>query len=283
VGNQAVARDRLNSHVSRVEVMNNYRVGLVVPSSNTTMETEIPGLLRRCGNGLGDRFTFHSSRMRMKHVSAAELKAMDAQSLRCAAELADARVDVLAYACLVAIMAQGSGYHRESAEAIGKEVADVAGTAVPIVTSAGALVDALRHLKATRISVITPYMKPLTKMVCEYLAAEGFHIHDALSLEVADNLAVGRLPQDQLVQLADKVDTKGVDALILSACVQMPSMGAVPRVQSRFGIPVLSAATATVWQLLGCLSLPQVVPGAGLLLELPIKQITQPAQSARTN
>jgi len=56
---------------------------------------------------------------------------------------------------------------------------------VPIVTSAGALVDALRHLKAKRISVITPHMKPLTKMVCEYLAPEGFRIYDPLSLEVA--------------------------------------------------------------------------------------------------
>jgi maleate isomerase len=247
--------------------LKDYRVGLVVPSSNTTMETEIPALLRRSSDEFGRRFTFHSSRMRMKHVSAAELQAMDAQSLRCAAELADARVDVLAYACLVAIMAQGPGYHRRSGEAIGSEVASVAGAPIPIVTSAGALVDALRHLNAKRIALITPYMKPLTKMVCDYLAAEGFHIHDALSLEVADNLAVGRLPQNQLVELAGKVDTKGVDALILSACVQMPSMDAVPRVQARFGMPVLSAATATVWQMLGSLGLPQVVPEAGQLLE----------------
>ena len=44
------------------------RVGLIVPSSNVTMETEIPALLRNREAILSDRFTFHSSRMRMKSV-----------------------------------------------------------------------------------------------------------------------------------------------------------------------------------------------------------------------
>jgi hypothetical protein len=39
---------------------------------------------------------------------------MDADSDRCAAELSDARVDVLGYACLVGIMSMGKGYHCQS-------------------------------------------------------------------------------------------------------------------------------------------------------------------------
>ncbi len=87
------------------------RVGQIVPSSNTTMETEIPAILRaRELAGVGDEtFTFHSSRMRMKKVTKAELEAMDRDSLRCAAELSDAPVDVVGYACLVAIMSMGTG------------------------------------------------------------------------------------------------------------------------------------------------------------------------------
>ncbi len=87
------------------------RIGQIVPSSNTTMETEIPAMLRRRETIAPERFTFHSSRMRMKQVTAAELASMDRESDRCAQELSDARVDVLGYACLVAIMAQGLGYH----------------------------------------------------------------------------------------------------------------------------------------------------------------------------
>ena len=91
-----------------------YRIGQIVPSSNTTMETEIPAMLLRREKVEPERFTFHSSRMRMKEVTEEELAAMDADSDRCAIELSDARVDVLGYACLVAIMSKGPGYHREA-------------------------------------------------------------------------------------------------------------------------------------------------------------------------
>ncbi len=47
----------------------------------------------------------------MKHVTPEELVKMNAQTERASLELADARPDVVASACLVAIMAQGAGYH----------------------------------------------------------------------------------------------------------------------------------------------------------------------------
>jgi len=78
------------------------------------MESEIPAMLRAREAVEPERFTFHSSRMRMKKVTKEELAAMDSDSGRCAAELVDARVDVLGYACLVAIMSMGKGYHRTS-------------------------------------------------------------------------------------------------------------------------------------------------------------------------
>jgi maleate isomerase len=42
-----------------------YRIGQIVPSSNTTMETEIPAMLLARQTIRPERFTFHSSRMRM--------------------------------------------------------------------------------------------------------------------------------------------------------------------------------------------------------------------------
>ena len=87
------------------------KIGQIVPSSNLTMEREIPAMLRAREMVLPERFSFHSSRMRMKRVTKEELASMDKDSDRCALELSDARVDVMGYACLVAIMAQGKGYH----------------------------------------------------------------------------------------------------------------------------------------------------------------------------
>ena len=141
--------------------MKTYKIGQIVPSSNTTMETEIPAMLRACELIRPERFTFHSARMRMKHVKKEELAAMDAESDRCAAELSDAAVDVLGYACLVAIMSMGFGYHRESQARLGK-VTETNDHPAPVVTSAGALVEALKVMGAKKIAVVTPYMKPVS-------------------------------------------------------------------------------------------------------------------------
>lgn len=245
---------------------NDYRVGMIVPSSNTTMETEIPAMLRAREEIRPERFTFHSSRMRMQHVTPEQLAAMDADSLRCAAELADARVDVMAYACLVAIMSQGRGYHCESEPKLARIAKEESGTDIPVLSSAGALTEALAHLDVKNIAVVTPYMKPLTATVCDYIEHQGFNVVDSLSLEVPDNLAVGRLDPENLLEHARRVSTTGADALVISACVQMPSLPILDRLQQQFDIPVLSAAAATTWRLLGALGLDQVVPRAGALL-----------------
>ena len=242
-----------------------YRIGQIVPSSNVTMETEIPAMLTARQLIRPERFTFHSARMRMKHVTKEELAAMDAQSDRCALELSDARVDVLGYACLVAIMSMGHGYHRESQSRLEKVTAEN-GAPAPVVTSAGALVEALKVMKAKRIAVVAPYMKPLTKMVIDYIEAEGAQVVTHQALEISDNLKVAAHDPAKLPGIVAGLDTSNVDAIVLSACVQMPSLASVPKVEALTGKPTLTAAIATTYQMLKALDLEPVVPGAGALL-----------------
>ena len=242
-----------------------YRIGQIVPSSNTTMETEIPAMLRAREAVAPERFTFHSSRMRMKKVTKEELEAMDADSDLCAAELADARVDVLGYACLVAIMSMGKGYHRQS-EARLHEVTVKEGSGVPVVTSAGALVDGLKTLRAKKIAMVAPYLRSLTRLVADYIEAEGIEVLDSISLEIADNVEVGRRDPMALVEIYKGLKLDGADALVLSSCVQMPSLAAIPVVENECGLPVVSAAVCTTYQMLQRLGLRTYVPGAGALL-----------------
>jgi maleate isomerase len=247
--------------------MTTTRIGLIVPSSNTTMETELPEMFRRRAEVTGERFTFHSSRARLKQVNAEELARMVDDGERCAVEVADADVDAIAYACLVAVMAQGDGAHAEIERRLAAAASDGGGRrAVPVVSSAGALVQALEALGAKRVAVIAPYVKSLTGMVCDYIGVCGPEVVRSVSLEVDDNLEVGRIQTDRLVEIADELDTSDVDALVLSACVQMPSLPAIQPVEDRVGLPVVSSATATTYALLVALGLSPEVPDAGSLL-----------------
>ncbi|AIO72731.1 Asp/Glu racemase [Burkholderia multivorans] len=242
-----------------------YRIGQIVPSSNTTMETEIPAMLRLRETIRPERFTYHSSRMRMKQVVKEELAAMDAESDRCAVELSDARVDVLGYACLVAIMAMGHGYHRVSQARLTEQTADN-GARAPVLTSAGALVDALRVIGAKRIVVVAPYMKPLTELVVDYIRNEGYDVIAYRALEIPDNLEVGRHDPARLPDIVKTLPYQDADAIVLSACVQMPSLPAVAKVEAMTGKPVITAAIATTYAMLRELDLEPIVPGAGALL-----------------
>ncbi len=245
--------------------MGSHRIGLIVPSSNITMETEIPELLRFRERVSPERFTFHSSRMRMKHVTKEELAAMDADSDRCALELSDARVDVMGYACLVAIMAMGLGYHCQSQSRLQGVTVDN-GNPAPVVTSAGALVEGLKAIGARRVALVAPYMKPLTELVVAYIRNEGIEVSDWRALEIPDNLAVAAHDPMNLPEIVRSMKTDDVDAVVLSACVQMPSLPAVPMAEAITGKPVVTAAIATTWQMLKALKLDTRVPGGGTLL-----------------
>ncbi|MDR1355354.1 MAG: Asp/Glu racemase [Propionibacteriaceae bacterium] len=230
------------------------------------METEIPALLRaRQLVNPEETFTFHSSRMRMKKVTKEELAAMDAESDRCALELSDARVDVMGYACLVAVMATGPSYHLESQRRLSKIAADN-GSNAKVITSAGALVNALGVIGAKKVIMVCPYMEPLAELVKGYIANEGYEVTQHCALHIADNLEVGLHDPEKLPGIVAGMSYQDIDAIILSACVQLPSLPAVAQVEAMTGKPVVTSSIATTYALLKELGLATYIPGGGALL-----------------
>ena len=214
-----------------------------------------------------ERFTFHSSRMRMHKVTKEELEAMNKEGLRCAAELADARVDVMSTACLVAIMAAGLGRHRQTEREL-TEVARANHCESPVVTSAGALIEGLKIMGARRISLMAPYVRPLTDLVVQYIEHEGIEVIDSICFEIPDNLDVGRRDPLKLIEDVQRLNTRGADVVVASACVQMQSLPAIAQIQDYLGIPTVSTAVCTVRCILDRLQLEPIVPNAGALLTM---------------
>ena len=134
------------------------------------------------------------------------------------------------------------------------------------IAQAGALVDGLHAIGAKRVSIIAPYMLPLTRLVIDYIESEGIEVIDSISLEIHDNLAVGALDPRAPAELWRQLNVKGADAIVASACVQMPSLAAVPMIEAASGLPVVSSAVCTTYALLKSMGLERRVPGAGTLL-----------------
>ena len=162
-------------------------------------------------------------------------------------------------------MSQGPGFHEESERRLAEVAAENGGPA-PVVSSAGALVRAIHALGYERIAVVTPYMKPLTKLVVDYIEHAGIEVVDAVSLEIPRNSDVGRHDPMLLPQIAARMNLGNAQAVVLSACVQMPSLPAIQVTEDELGLPVLSAAVATTYEILERLGLRPVAPRAGALL-----------------
>ena len=103
-------------------------------------------------------------------------------------------------------------------------------------------------------TVRPPYMKPLTQLVIEYIEQEGVKVMDFRALEIP-NIEVGRHDPAKLPGIVAGMNVSGVDAIVLSACLQMPSLPSIAEVEARTGKPVITAAVATTYAMLKALKL----------------------------
>ena len=260
------------------------RLGLIVPSSNTTAEPEFE-------RALPDGITVHGARMELESVTVDELDAMSDDAARAARLLGHADVDAVAYACTTGSLLHGPGFDAEledrlseaagvpavatarsvvrALEALDAErIADAAGA--PAVATARSVVRALEALEADRIAVVTPYTAALDAKERDFLAAAGFDVASIDGRGLEANTAIGALtPDDAARQVLDHVDGSADDDLdaVFVSCTNYRSLAAVERLESKLGVPVITSNGATLWDVCGVSGLEVDLDGLGSLLE----------------
>ncbi len=228
------------------------RVGLIVPSSNTTMEEEFRGWIPY-------GVSLHTARISLKKVNLEELRAMKGEVERAASLLADAKVDVIVYGCTTGSLVGGKGYDEEIKDSIEKV------TGIRAVVTATAVLEALRELKAKKISVITPYIDEVNKKEKEFLEVNGFEVIDIKGLQIEDNVEIGKLQPESVYRLAKSVNLDSADALFIS-CTNLRTFEVIDYLEVDLGIPVISSNSATLWSTLRALGIHESIIGLGTLL-----------------
>ncbi len=122
------------------------RVGLIIPSLNTTIEPEFNTMKP-------DGVSIHATRLLYVPASSVlGLKQMAEGVEEAARLLATAGVNIIAYGCTTGSLVKGIGGDEELVARIEKT------TGIPATTTATAVIRAFRELVISRVAVASPYL-----------------------------------------------------------------------------------------------------------------------------
>lgn len=226
------------------------RIGLLLPSSNTTMEPEFYAMAP-------DGVSIHTARMMLYDVTPESLESMAGDAVNAAELLATAGVDVMVYGCTSGSLVKGIVWEANLVKELQKA------TETPTVTTGGAVVEALNVVGATNVTVVTPYIDELNRLEKTFLEAHGFHIATIKGLGLTDNQMIGRVTINEVRRLIDL--TPETNCLFVS-CTNLPVTSMIQDLESQYNIPVVTSNQASMWSALRSMS-HGPVEGYGTLLK----------------
>ena len=227
------------------------RIGLLLPSSNTTMEPEFYSMAP-------ENITIHSARMLLQDVTITSLEKMAEDAVKAARLLSTADVDQIIYGCTSGSLLKGLKWEESLVNKIQKE------TGIPTISTARAVVKALKEIGATNVSVLTPYIEEVNIREKMFLEACGFYISNIKGLGLTDNLRIGRVLCDDIMRIIDL--SPSTDCLFIS-CTNLPVVKFIQELESKFNIPVITSNQASMWSVLRSVY-NEPIEGYGRLLTL---------------
>lgn len=212
------------------------RLGLIVPSSNTTMEREFSKLSP-------EGFSVHTARLRLTEVTVKGLAEMDKGVEGEALKLADAGVDVIGYGCTSGSLFRGLGHDKTIEARIERA------SGISAVATAGAVISALKGLNIQKVAVATPYIDEINDLEEAFLSSNSFQVTDLKGLGIKENIEIGRLDSQDAYELVMKLKYVDADGVFIS-CTNFPTLNKIKELEDAVQKPVISSNTATFWAML---------------------------------
>jgi len=211
------------------------KIGLIVPSVNTTIEAELYDLDL-------EGISFHTSRVMLGETTPDGLRAMNREVDQAARLLATADPHVLVFACT-------SGSFLDGWDALQRQLAhlrDIAGC--PVVATSAAMIEALQHLGARRIALATPYLDSVNALECDFFESRGVRVCACRGLGLSGR-AIREVPPERVMELVRETDRADADAVYVS-CTDLRALETVEALEEELDKPVVTSNSATLWALL---------------------------------
>ena len=229
-----------------------HHFGVLIPSTNTTVEIEYNRLLP-------PTLQAHVGRL-LSSGAGPFSPSLDADVDHQARLLGTAKVEVISLAQTSASLF-ADDYDATVTQRMSK------GAGVPAITSAQAIGQAVRALGARRIALVSPYSQPVlerakhyyqTKYSLEVLALEGF--------AATDSYMIGKLGPENARDAFARIQQPEIEVLVVPGG-NFPTMSFVPAWEREFGKPVVTTNHAALWAMMEIMGVSDPLPGLGRLLE----------------
>ena len=233
------------------------RIGLLYPSAGLAE----PEFQVMAPSGV----SFHTTRMRMPKASVGQLKSLADNVAEEASLLADAHVNLIAFACTAGSMIGGTGYDQQIINRIRET------TGIEATTTTTAVLEALRELKLEKISLITPYLPEINRMEIDFLKNQNFQVIAERGLGLDEPLKQLEVSPWRWYKMASEVaeETRragGSGFLISCGGIQVVEM--IKAIEQDTGMYVVTSNQALLWKCLRQKGIHRIVEGFGKLFKI---------------
>jgi maleate cis-trans isomerase len=228
------------------------RIGVIVPPSNTTNETEFNRMKP-------DGVTFHFTRSPIHRDPAADgFQGMIKDLETAVADLVACNVDFMTYGCTAGSMACPADILIGTMENKSHKKAT---------STADAILEALKALGVNKIAMATPYSDATNEHEKEFLERHGLSVVKMAGLQLSGQMQkVSRIPPVQVFEHAASVDCKEAEAILI-CCTDFGSLDVIEKLESNLQKPVVSSNTASFWYSLRRAGISDPIDGYGTLLK----------------
>lgn len=236
------------------------RIGLIVPGSNTTFESDFNLVLPH-------NITVHSSRICTPHgIESEEIIDIFNSQVESAAQcLAKAKINLIAYGFTTGSFYRGANYNKELIKKIENA------TGLTAITPSTAIIKALEKLNSKSISIVTPYPDWNNQMFLKYLSSTDYNVlnleGDKRPAEIAIKSPMWHQEPESILEFILNIDHSGADVL-LAPCTAWRTVEIIETLENELKIPVITANQASIWEALSVLRIQDSIKGYGRLLEL---------------
>lgn len=243
------------------------RIGLLVPSINTTMEPEMWSLVP-------ENVSVHTARIAGgREGTPEELRGMEAAGREACERIAMVEPDVVLFSCTSGSFYEGPAWNR----AFSAELEKIAGA--PAVTTTGAMTAALAAAGLRKVDVVTPYVATTNERLKQYLKSEGVDVARLGTFDMLDMFDHAKIqPEDVYRKVKETVTAKSEGVFV--ACTQVRALEVVDILERDLGKPVYSAVQATAWQAFATLGIDPGIRDRGSLLR-SLADLPPPPLAAR--